>query len=354
MGLVNFRVLLRKLSLSALVGAAMLVGAEILARIAEPGPFTLYDRSPYEEHAELHHVHRKNFSGAWDGSYYQTNARGWRGPEFEPRFAPGELRVVALGDSCTFGKAVEDGDTWPRQLERLLREDEAAAPSVMVANLGVNGYAGKDYVNAYLSQAADTKPQIVIIGYNINDFPNVVRQVDAQVFHNDRNLRAMFSHRWREQLGKLAMFRWFRNRYYDSNRERDFAKVEALATEAGAEAQTSPERMQLEEERLSKLVAACKESGAHVVLFLFPYESQVYLEQYARGPIDVVEGLARKLGVEHVPMLEEFRAEARRSDPPQRLFNRGDRYHPNAEGYAIVARTLKRFLDQRGWARLPE
>src|SRR5688572_27718231 len=185
---VKFRVLLRKLSLSALAGAVMLVGAEVVARIAEPGPFTFFDRSPYELHDELHHVHRKNFRGAWDGSYYQTNSRGWRGPEFEPSFAPGELRVVALGDSCTFGKAVEDGDTWPRQLESLLREDMDGARSVMVANLGVNGYAGKDYVNAYLSQAADTKPQIVIIGYNINDFPNVVRQVDAQVFHNDRNL----------------------------------------------------------------------------------------------------------------------------------------------------------------------
>jgi lysophospholipase L1-like esterase len=354
MAAVKVRALLRKLSLSVLTGVVMLVVAECVARNAEPGPFTLYDRSPYDEHEELHHVHKKNFRGAWDGSYYQTNSRGWRGPEFAPTFAPSELRVVALGDSCTFGKAVEDSETWPRQLESMLREGVGASRSALVANLGVNGYAARDYVNAYLSQAADCKPQVIVIGYNINDFPNVVRQVDAKVFHNDQNLRAMFSHRWREQLGKLAMFRWLRNRYYDSNRERDFAKVEALATEAGADAQTSPERMQLEEERLRKLVDACKESGAHVVLFLFPYESQVYLDKYARGPIDVVEGLARKLGVEHVPMLEEFRAEAQRSDPPKRLFNRGDRYHPNAEGYAIVARTLKKFLDQRGWTRLPE
>ena len=35
-----------------------------------------------------------------------------------------------------------------------------------------------------------TRPDLVIVGYNINDFPNVVKQVDAQVFQGQGNLRA--------------------------------------------------------------------------------------------------------------------------------------------------------------------
>src|SRR5712692_8177503 len=35
----------------------------------------------------------------------QVNSRGFVGPEFEEPRAPGVARIVALGDSCTFGEA---------------------------------------------------------------------------------------------------------------------------------------------------------------------------------------------------------------------------------------------------------
>jgi lysophospholipase L1-like esterase len=351
---VKVRKVLKKLALSLVATLGLLVVAELVLRAAEPGPFTFVDRSPYLADDVLHHVHAKNFSDAWDGSYYEINSRGWRGPEFEPTLEPGELRVVALGDSCTFGKAVEESATWPRQLEGLLRAVPEAPRSVLVANLGVNGYSGKDYAHAFLTQALALRPQIVAIGYNINDFPNVVRQTDAQVFHNKQNLRAMISSSWREELGKLALFRALRALYYDSNRERDFARMEELATSAGDEAHTSPERMKLEEQRLRDVADACRAIDAKVVLFLFPYESQVHLDTYFDGPIKAVEELARGAQVEFLDMLGPFRSAARESDPPRRLFNRGDRYHPNAEGYAIVARELEKFIAARGWAKLPE
>lgn len=351
---VKLRSFLRKLALSCAGAAVLLAGLEFAARAAEPGPLTLFDNSPYDPHLTRRHVHKPDFRGAWDGSFYLTNSRGWRGPQFEPTYQPGELRVLALGDSCTFGKSVEELDTWPRQLEGLLRAAPAAPRSVLVGNLGVNGYSGAEYVSSFLEQGFALKPHIVVIGYNINDFPNVVKQTDFAVFQNRENLRSMVSSRWREKLGKLALFRWLRSRYYDSNRERDFARMEELAKTTTGEAQTSPERMALEEARLRELVIAARAVGAQVVMFLFPYESQVYLEQYARGPADAIEQLARNLEIEYVDMLEAFRAQARASDPPARLFNIGDRYHPNAQGYAIVAQELEKRIRERGWARLPQ
>jgi hypothetical protein len=70
-------------------------------------------------------VHRRNVAVSWDGSFYATNSHGWRGPEREPTFAPDELRIAAIGDSCTFGKGVEEEATWPRRLERQLQAKDA-------------------------------------------------------------------------------------------------------------------------------------------------------------------------------------------------------------------------------------
>ena len=349
MSSVDPRTLARKLALSFLTAVGALMAAELAARAAEPGPFALYDQSPYDKHGELLHVHKRGFRGAWDGSYYEINARGWRGPEFEPTLEPGELRVVALGDSCTFGKAVEEDETWPRALERELRASPGDYESVLVANLGVNGYSGRDYVTAYRQQAAALAPQVVVIGFNINDFPNVVKQVDAAVFQGESNLRSALSWRWREALGKLASFRWLRQRYYDTNRERDLARVEQVAREAAGDAATDPERMRAEEARLRELVDECNARGAHVMLFLFPYESQVYLDTYAHGPLEAVHTMAANLGVEHLDVLERFRDEARTAEPPPRLFIRGDRYHPNARGYALVAELVAQRIRERGW-----
>ena len=67
--------------------------------------------------------------------------RGFRGRhEIAPAAPSGGLRLVASGDSFTFGYGVGDGDTWGAKLEHL-------APGLEVVNMGQGGY-GAD--QAYL------------------------------------------------------------------------------------------------------------------------------------------------------------------------------------------------------------
>src|SRR5882672_1825358 len=154
---------MRKLALAvgSLIVLALL--AELAARCAEPGPISLYDESPYVRDPKLPHTHIKGFRGAWDGTYYEINSQGWRGPDYAPKFDASEYRVVALGDSATFGKGVEERDCWPRQLEADLQAELGSGRKALVANLGVNGYAGKDYLEVFLTQALPLKPQLVVI-----------------------------------------------------------------------------------------------------------------------------------------------------------------------------------------------
>src|SRR6266478_5688240 len=68
-------------------------------------PFRFYaphSRSIMEPDPDLGYRLRPNFSGSAYGSQVVVNRIGFRGPDFDPS-KPNGLRIVALGDSCTFG-----------------------------------------------------------------------------------------------------------------------------------------------------------------------------------------------------------------------------------------------------------
>jgi len=67
----------------------------------------------------------------------ETNAWGLRGPEYD--LDPDGIHVVVLGDSYAFGWGVEEEDSFPRELERLLRE-RFGDLSLTVINAGIPGY----------------------------------------------------------------------------------------------------------------------------------------------------------------------------------------------------------------------
>ena len=339
---------LRKLGLSLLSLLACAAALELLARAAEPGPFSLLDRSPYVPPATLHHVHEPGFSGRWDGSWYEINSLGMRGPELpEPTAGETQFRVVAVGDSCTFGKGVLESETWPRQLEMALAEALGPGTRPVVANLGVNGYAGRDYREIFLERGLAAEPDVVVIGYNLNDFPNAIRAVDQEVYRQ-RGLRQLLPVGLRDELNRSALYRYLRSVFYDLNRESDWAQAEEIAARAGDSA-VDPQVWANQEAHLAEIARASREIGAEVAVFLFPYESQVYLDTYDRTPIELLEGLCGRLNIPFVSLEREFRDWAYREDPPRELFLRGDRYHPRPEGYAIVAQRVLELIREQGW-----
>ena len=338
----------KKLSIALVSLLVVLVAGELATRFFEPGPFTLMDRNPYLPRWGFAHVHRPGFRGSWDGTWYETNSLGMRGPEMPRPWPEEDLRVVALGDSCTFGKGVDEADCFPRKLEALLRERVGGRRGAVVANLGVNGFGPHQYEFLFRARGRALVPDIVIVGCNINDFPNPVKAVDHAVYQGRGNLRAMLPTGMRELAGKLALGRFLRHAYYQWNRDRFNARSDELA--ARARPPEGEQRVLLEERLgcLRKLVAGGGAAGAEPLLFIFPYEAQVVGETYDSSPIDVVRELAAEVDAPFVDMIATFRAEAARR-PGEPLFLFGDRYHPSARGYRLVAENLFEAIETRGW-----
>jgi lysophospholipase L1-like esterase len=341
------RNLKRKLLVSLGTLVVALVIGELVTRALEPGPFSLFDHNPYHklDEAGLVARHDPGFEGRWDGTWYATNSLGMRGRELPPDGGGPRFTVACLGDSCTFGKGVVEADCWPRQLERLLTARAGGAWTPVVANLGVNGYSGATYLRMLRDLGDDVGPDVVVVGYNLNDFPNAIRAVNEKVFE-DRQARRLIPVGTRDFLGRFALYRFARQTFYHLNRDRDWARAEAFAQGAG---ELAPDVRAEQRGYLEALRNEARARDAELLVFLFPYESQVYLDSFDDGPIRQLADICAELEVPFFDVASEFRERARATDPPGRLFLRGDRYHPNATGYAIVAARVLAALDEQEW-----
>ena len=86
-----------------------------------------------------------------------------------------------------------------------------------------------------------------------------------------------------------------------------------------------------------------------LIIFLFPFLGQLYMADYDRAAIDWLAEACALHDVTFIDMVAPFREKAREEQPMRTLFLRGDRYHPRAEGYTIVAEDLLRVVREKNW-----
>jgi lysophospholipase L1-like esterase len=95
----------------------------------------------------------------------RTNDLGFRGPPLPA--APSGLRILTLGDSCTFGFRVEEEATYPARL-RGACVVRTGRPAV-VLNAGVPGYTSHQGRRVLESLVDRFRPDVVTIAFGTND-----------------------------------------------------------------------------------------------------------------------------------------------------------------------------------------
>src|SRR5262249_38776706 len=113
-------------------------------------------------------------SSAWNTKEFHESARinaaGMRDRELTPK-APGEIRLLAVGDSFTYGTGVEAEDAYPKVLERELR-DRGYAGSVW--NAGVPGWGTDEEFRWVDLHAGDVQPDVVLLGIHASDVRDAI------------------------------------------------------------------------------------------------------------------------------------------------------------------------------------
>ena len=98
-----------------------------------------------------------------------TNSLGFRDLEFTVEKRPGELRILTVGDSFTFGSGVQLEDSWPQVLERLLGGQRAEPVEVINGGFAAGSHYVPGYVEWLATDGVARSPDVVILGLCLND-----------------------------------------------------------------------------------------------------------------------------------------------------------------------------------------
>jgi lysophospholipase L1-like esterase len=257
--------------------------------VASPDPVLIHEYRP--SHRVEHH-----------GVEYRTNASGFRDREFAPK-APGAFRILAVGDSVTFGFREAAQEAFPQQLERRLADRPGS--SIEVFNLGVAGYNALQEVRLLETRGLALQPDLLLLAYVMND--NKEDGADG---------------------GLTLHFRRSPSRLYDWLGVR----LRRLARRIGRDVTT---------EAFDELARLVRERELPVVVMVVP-ELRFRDGAWSRPERHrAVRELARTRGFHVLDLLDAFVAAGFES-----LMR--DNVHPNPRGYALIARELEAFLEGEG------
>ena len=113
---------------------------------------------------------REYTNNIWDreftgGHPIAVSSPGNRGPVVPIKKAPGELRILGMGDSTTFGTGIAAEDTWPAQLATLFQKNGAKASYI---NGALEGYTLKEIHTLYRNLWSQYQPDLVVVAVDNN------------------------------------------------------------------------------------------------------------------------------------------------------------------------------------------
>jgi hypothetical protein len=258
---------------------------------------------------------------------------GYRGADFPRARPPGEVRVLFAGDSFTFGHNVEDHETLPARLERVLAD---RCGSARVVNAGLSG-------STILAQAELIRrglvldPTQVVLMYHENDLDELAHVRIWEQLARNRRVKSSFplSLPYRaarhSALGAVALqarvsYQFRRQRLARNGSEPDESWVEPTRREYR-------ERLQ----GIGELLAA---AGTPLLFVAFPHPESVAAGQGGRD-YDWVLETAAGLAIPTVDLLSALRSAEAGVDS---LFLVPRDYHPSPYGHAYAARLVAGFL----------
>lgn len=295
----------------------------------------------------------------------RTNALGLRSGPLGPKQA-GEFRILALGESTTFGVGVPDRLAYPQRLESLLHES-GVCPRCRVINAGVSAWSSFQSRRYLETRGLALQPDLVLVYHEINDYmPASFRnagQSEAAMLRSDLQLHASLQQSLgRRLLASSALVRWVA--YHRARREvaalresprfvdpaaiglpeiglRPLVVRTADARRAPVNESALPTRVPPGERRrmLEEMLRLCRDRGIAFVVLHPSYRATV-------PHSCVLTEFCRERGV---PMLEAQPLLHPEGVPVEEMFL--DKMHPTARGHEALARALLELLTSREMLR---
>jgi hypothetical protein len=196
------------------------------------------------------------------------NFRGYRGRLLRGK-APGEIRVFAIGGSTTYGYTVDRDETYPAQLETLLKERLGSTRLVSVANLGHLSDSSVCYEPTYRDYRY-LEADIIILYEGYNDVEGPSRRTERDCYQ-----QGSLIFRWTGFFPISPLFlreHWYKVRYGSITKGYEVARETQLAARAAmAAGQTPIPAYENYERNVLSFVRARLEEGKGVLFASQPY-----------------------------------------------------------------------------------
>ncbi len=160
----------------AMEGALRVLFARSLDFSIEMWKYAVQLKRPVDD-PQLGFAHAPNRSAFLMGVPVSINSRGYRDAEYSEAKPAGTYRIIALGDSTTFGWGAPIEQTAAKILERKLNQTTGTGYSRFeVINAGVGNYGSVQEVAHYRTYDRAMHPDAVVLEYFINDPEPVPRE----------------------------------------------------------------------------------------------------------------------------------------------------------------------------------
>lgn len=111
---------------------------------------------------------KPNYKGTFL-KYIKVNADGYRGRLYKIDKDENTFRILALGDSSTFGHRMPNSEIYHALLEEKLNEEYGGKIKFEVINAGAEGYTSYQGLNIYKYKFSEYKPDIVTAYFGLSD-----------------------------------------------------------------------------------------------------------------------------------------------------------------------------------------
>jgi lysophospholipase L1-like esterase len=269
------------------------------------------------------------------GTYFKvsSNSRSMRYREIPAGRQPKTVRILALGDSTTFGWGVEQDQTYPAQLEQLLQAKHPDM-SIEVIDGGVPGYTSFQGLYHFRKYAAAYEPDIVLFGYIVQDARMVPISDKAQAI-KAREAKYLADN----PLYRFNTYRLLRDKYNWLRAYRADQQTEAAKRD---DPNSLTPRVPLADyrENIELFKSLTDAHQSRLVLFGFPLEVIGYTKEHRK----LLKEMADELKLDHFDPSNVVHEEARE----RTLYFPKDKGHPNADGCRFIAEQLAAYIEDRG------
>lgn len=258
---------------------------------------------------------------------------------------PSKVRLIAIGDSFTYGHGLKPGDPWPRQLEGLFNADEPNRFEMLNCGIGDTDVAATTHL--FMTELRQLEPNAVVYGWYLND------PIQTQAFA-EAHAKTMGSSRERARhipdryisVGWEDVTGWRRwcaiyDLYHEKLRQRKTGRA-SLDWINGMYGEHNAEGWTKSQELLGLIDKACRETGARLHVVIWPMLIDLG-DGYPLAPAhEAILDACKRLDI---PCLDL--RPALRDQPIRRMILHPEDRHPSKWACAIAAETIHDHLRQR-------